>query len=94
MGVPTNVARQQVGGGGRERKRRENQDVVGRDRANEPGQGAAREVGERLQIGSRHPSGPELFDDDQGIAVRVLATAGVVAAEEARGGLRAPPERP
>ena len=42
------------------------EDVVGRDRAHEPGQGAAREVGERLQVGSRDLPGPELLDDDQG----------------------------
>ena len=80
------VARQQVGGGGREGKRGENQDVVGGDRAHEPGQGAAREVGERLQVGTGDLPGPELLDDDEGIAVRILAREGLAAAEEALGG--------
>ena len=44
------TARQQVGGGRREGKGGEDQDVVGRDGAHEPGQHAAREVGERLQV--------------------------------------------
>ena len=80
------VARQQVGGGGREGKRGQDQEIVGRDRAQGAGQDAAREVGERLQVGTRDLPGPELLHDDEGITVRVLAPEGLAAAEEAPGG--------